>query len=140
MSTFWNSSRVSLLRRYRNEGLSARSIGAKLGASRNSVLGKLHRLGVPVLTAIRKAKPTKEERKPAPPLPAPAPATKFKFLPAGSVSEIYMSLSADNCRWPEGDPASDDFTFCASKKHKDQPYCEAHCKIAYNNPVMRARK
>lgn len=43
---FWTEERVSELRRLFSEGLLARDIAAEIGTTKNSVLGKLHRLGL----------------------------------------------------------------------------------------------
>lgn len=45
---FWTDERVRLLEKYWRDGLSATEIAKKLGhgATRNAVIGKVHRLGI----------------------------------------------------------------------------------------------
>jgi GcrA cell cycle regulator len=35
------------------------------------------------------------------------------------------------CRWPNGDPQSDNFSFCGCKTVGSSPYCKVHTEIAY---------
>ena len=37
------------------------------------------------------------------------------------------------CRWPFGDPDTDDFYFCGKKNIPTKPYCDEHCAQAYLN-------
>ena len=41
------------------------------------------------------------------------------------------SLKPNQCRWPIGDPDSDDFHFCGKTVFVGKPYCYDHCKMAY---------
>jgi GcrA cell cycle regulator len=40
-------------------------------------------------------------------------------------------LKRDQCRWPMGDPDSENFHFCGEKVFAGKPYCYEHCKQAY---------
>ncbi|PJE28931.1 GcrA cell cycle regulator [Pseudooceanicola antarcticus] len=88
--------------------------------------------------------------------PAPSPARKA-IIPAGQplppqpsaneispealakVSEIekkskkltLMELTERTCKWPVGDPATDDFWFCGLPAQNGKPYCEAHVGVAF---------
>ena len=111
--------------------------------------------------AAAKPKPTPEpavEAAPAvePVAPRPIPARKA-IIPAGQplppqpsaneispealakVSEIekkakrlsLMELTERTCKWPVGDPATDDFWFCGLPVQQGKPYCEAHVGVAF---------
>ncbi len=41
------------------------------------------------------------------------------------------NLKSNQCRWPIGDPDSEDFHFCAEPVFVGKPYCYEHCKQAY---------
>lgn len=41
------------------------------------------------------------------------------------------SLKPNQCRWPIGDPDSEDFHFCGETVFVGKPYCYEHCKQAY---------
>lgn len=41
------------------------------------------------------------------------------------------NLKPNQCRWPIGDPDSEDFHFCGKTVFVGKPYCYEHCKQAY---------
>jgi len=41
------------------------------------------------------------------------------------------SLKPNQCRWPIGDPDSDNFHFCGETVFTGKPYCYEHCRQAY---------
>ncbi|MES0879965.1 GcrA family cell cycle regulator [Roseibium sp. SCP14] len=80
---------------------------------------------------------------------APAPVIQAKpqvepiaelVVPISQRASI-LTLTERTCKWPIGDPATDDFYFCGRQSDAGVPYCAHHCKIAYQ-PVAdrRARK
>jgi GcrA cell cycle regulator len=42
-----------------------------------------------------------------------------------------MELTERTCKWPIGDPATDDFWFCGLPASPGKPYCEAHVGVAF---------
>jgi GcrA cell cycle regulator len=42
-----------------------------------------------------------------------------------------LTLGARMCKWPIGDPSSDEFTFCGRRNSEDGPYCQDHARLAY---------
>lgn len=49
-----------------------------------------------------------------------------------------MELTEKTCKWPVGDPATDDFWFCGLSSETGKPYCEAHNAVAFQ--PMSARR
>jgi GcrA cell cycle regulator len=49
------------------------------------------------------------------------------------------TLKEGQCKWPIGDPMSDDFHFCGRHQHGDSVYCEFHTAKAYQ-PARRNQK
>ena len=49
-----------------------------------------------------------------------------------------MELTERTCKWPIGDPATDDFWFCGLPSVPGKPYCEAHVGVAFQ--PMSARR
>ncbi len=116
---------------------------------------------------VAEARPAAPERPAAPPLPASnvtqLPLRK-PIVPAGqplppqpsaneispealaSVREVekkakrltLMELTERTCKWPIGDPATDDFWFCGLPSLPGKPYCEAHVGVAFQ--PMSARR
>ena len=41
------------------------------------------------------------------------------------------NLKPNQCRWPIGDPDSDNFHFCGETVFTGKPYCYEHCRQAY---------
>lgn len=89
--------------------------------------------------------------------PAPAVPVRRAIIPAGQplppqpsaneispealarVSEVekvarklsLMELTEKSCKWPVGDPATQDFWFCGLPVQPGKPYCEAHVGVAF---------
>ena len=49
-----------------------------------------------------------------------------------------MELTERTCKWPVGDPATEDFWFCGLPVQSGKPYCEAHVGVAFQ--PMSARR
>jgi GcrA cell cycle regulator len=49
-----------------------------------------------------------------------------------------MELTERTCKWPVGDPATEDFWFCGLVSESGKPYCEAHNAVAFQ--PMSARR
>ena len=42
-----------------------------------------------------------------------------------------LELTERTCKWPIGDPATDEFWFCGLPVQPGKPYCEAHVGVAF---------
>jgi GcrA cell cycle regulator len=49
-----------------------------------------------------------------------------------------MELTERTCKWPIGDPATEDFWFCGLPSAAGKPYCDAHVGVAFQ--PMSARR
>lgn len=73
------------------------------------------------------------------PLPPQPSANEISPEALAKVSEIekkakrlsLMELTERTCKWPVGDPATDDFWFCGLPVQAGKPYCEAHVGVAF---------
>ena len=74
----------------------------------------------------------------------------YEVAPEPRVAEIVplhggialMDLKASSCRWPIGDPSTDNFSFCGARTETGATYCAAHCEVAFparNTPRKTAR-
>ena len=80
-------------------------------------------------------------RKPAPGQPMPPQPSTNEISPEAlaKVSEVekkarritLMELTERTCKWPLGDPATEDFWFCGLPVQPGKPYCEAHVGVAF---------
>src|SRR5690606_6783355 len=137
----WTDERVERLRKLWADGLTASQIASALGGvSRNAVIGKVHRLGLPgrakpaPAAQPRPRKPSRphthsapapsprpmiagntalkaEPVAAAPPEPEPPP---LEVVPIGERATI-LTLNEHTCKWPVGDPGSPDFFFCGAR-------------------------
>ena len=81
------------------------------------------------------AKPAKSESKTAKPVIKTASKKTKKDL---ALHELLIqhalqmaNLKPNQCRWPIGDPDSDNFHFCGETVFSGKPYCYEHCRQAY---------
>jgi GcrA cell cycle regulator len=51
-------------------------------------------------------------------------------IPKGERTNLLM-LSDKTCRWPIGEPGTEDFFFCGMSPRDSTPYCEYHARLAY---------
>lgn len=59
--------------------------------------------------------------------PAPAPV---RYVDEAPGMATVLTLGAHMCKWPIGDPALDNFTFCGRRKSVGS-YCADHAEVAY---------
>ena len=118
----WTSDKIKQLTKLWNKGKSTVEIARELGISKNAVVGKVHRLGLD-----------------ARPSPIRAPQ-KFIPIPQKNVSKAHqkgktslLDLKINSCRWPYGEPGTDNFHFCGKDAQTGKPYCPEHCKVAYTS-------
>jgi GcrA cell cycle regulator len=50
-----------------------------------------------------------------------------------------IQLSEKTCKWPNGDPLSEDFNFCGNDVGDGGPYCGFHSSIAFQPAAERRR-
>lgn len=48
-----------------------------------------------------------------------------------------MELTERTCKWPFGDPATEDFWFCGLPVEAGKAYCKPCAEVAYQKPVAR---
>jgi GcrA cell cycle regulator len=144
-NTRWTEEMNERLNALWAEGLSATQIAAALGSvSRNAVLGKVHRLGLPGRDKIARARKPPVKRRYRfilpPILATPKPLRVEPVVPVVPVVPgcRFDELTATVCRWPIGEVGEADFGFCGEQTNQHAPYCAHHLRIAYL-PVKAAR-
>ena len=50
-----------------------------------------------------------------------------------------LQLTEHTCIWPNGDPLSEDFSFCGHEAGENGPYCGYHSSLAYQPASERRR-
>jgi hypothetical protein len=56
-----------------------------------------------------------------------------KLGPAPETPVTVQTLTANTCRWPEGDPRTPGFHFCGRTPGSSGPYCGLHAWIAHDH-------
>jgi GcrA cell cycle regulator len=150
----WTDAAVKKLMALWSDGLSASECGKRIGVSRNSVIGKVHRLGLsgkyrrPRKRAPRmRARPNVKKRSPPvganfltspPEMPKMRPDLCKSYAPPlpeeprrGNFDLLELKLG--QCRYPEGSAVP--FRFCGAPIADGYPYCLEHAELCYNKPV-----
>jgi GcrA cell cycle regulator len=156
MTAGWTEDRVGALKKLWLEGQSASQIAKQLGGgvTRNAVIGKVHRLGLSgratpsqparAATTFRPARVrTTPPAQPSAPrrIEAAQPRPAAPTPPVQSVQELpgtatVLTLGAHMCKWPIGDPSSNEFSFCG-RRASESVYCVEHARVAYQPQVKR---
>jgi GcrA cell cycle regulator len=93
------------------------------------------------VTPLRK--PIVPAGQPLPPQPSaneisPEALAKQNEVEKHAKQLTLMELTERTCKWPIGDPATDDFYFCGLPVQQGKPYCDAHVGVAFQ--PMSARR
>ncbi len=88
-------------------------------------------------------KPIITAGKPLPPQPSNSEISAEALAKVANVEQEakklnLMELTERTCKWPIGDPATEDFWFCGLGVETGKPYCEAHNGVAFQ--PMSARR
>ena len=107
----WTDERIEVLKTLWAQGVSASEIAETLGegVTRNSVIGKAHRLKLT-------GRPSPISRKNAPKGPT------------------LLVMTDRMCKWPIGDPKKPGFHFCGITVDVATTYCPEHKAVAYQLP------
>ena len=165
----WTDERVELLKKLWADGLSASQIATQLGGgvSRNAVIGKVHRLKLSARGRTSAAQPRQKKAGAASAGKAVArssrpmttsigatalqaqfdvePIARHALRPMENVvipisrKLALIELTERTCKWPNGDPLAEDFSFCGNEAGESGPYCGYHSRVAYQPASERRR-
>jgi len=147
----WTEDRIKLMVELWQSSHSASQIAERLGGvTRNSVIAKIHRLGLSYRGGSKQGNPRpkakrKPRRKPVHvPLGNPIRVSlDAEPLPPACETDIprvaLVDLEPHHCRWPVNDPRDADFGFCGQQKVAGTPYCMHHAKRALNPIELKRR-
>ena len=162
----WTALEIDVLRRLWDAGKSASTIGREIGRTKNSVIGKVHREGLP-------SRPSPLIRKPSTAgtgyvhnlgsrrkghlsirelfmLSDVVPPQKVKTSFARRVSVIApegfkYKTTRNKCQWIEGEPTRYDSCKCEAPAviyptGRNSPYCEEHVRMVWRPAPPRKRR
>jgi GcrA cell cycle regulator len=97
-------------------------------------------------TAREAAPQVRPKPVPGQPLPPQPSGSEISAEALANLAEVakkakrltLMQLTERTCKWPVGDPATDDFWFCGLPTVPGKPYCETHVAVAFQ--PMSARR
>ena len=89
------------------EGLTASACAAKLGCTKNAVIGQ-----------VQRREDLHQRREPA-------------IRQSSSPPAAFLALGPAECCWPHGDFGTPDFHFCGAAAIDGKPYCQSHHERAY---------
>ena len=119
----WTDDKIKQLKKLWSKGKTTVEIAKEMGISKNSVIGKVHRLDLA-------SRPSPIKRKE----PAAVSHHKPASLHKNSNGKCrLMDLKTNTCRWPIGEPEDKDFHFCGKQTSTGKPYCPDHCLEAYTS-------
>ena len=143
----WTQAENETLRELWAQKLSAAEIMQHLpGRTRNSILGRIHRLGLssPKPNKFHPGAP-KPKVKISPtrtyPTRPPIPMPALRDAPAVPRFIGIMDLADATCRYPMGEPTDDTFAYCGNHTQAGSSYCAAHHSLCYRpSPVAQDRR
>ncbi len=136
----WTPAKVARLAELWSEGVSASVIAKELGCTRNAVIGKTTRLKIE--TPVPRGGPKTPHDKISPavirriarrPIHTREPGRRWNNdakIPQNQRKSL-LDLGKRDCRWPVGDPMTEDFFFCGARVWGKQAYCRHHCNRAW---------
>ena len=147
----WTDEMIDKLKHLWKKGITTNDIAKELGLSKNSVVGKVHRLNLDARPSPIKKKEDENtlsdqqnEKILASNFILKQVDREFNDLTIKSDDNqnkntcIKLSeLDSHTCRWPIGDPKDDNFCFCGKKVKAGQTYCDEHAAIAYVKPIKK---
>lgn len=147
----WTSDRIADVERLWRSGKTATEISREVGITRNSVLGKLHRLklkaqsrepGAVVSVPQRGRRPDGFRRNALPKDPTISRSRAACYVSVLDEPKVdpnapsphacaLVELTDENCHFPIGEPGKSGFHFCGGRAPGESPYCGPHSRIAY---------
>jgi GcrA cell cycle regulator len=123
--------------------ISTAKIGIEVNMSKNAVVGKARRIGLPgrpspITHHPDGPRPPRRKTMPPPVVTLPV-LTSVGACPDAPPPQPPLVVAAVTvrtgrerpCCWPFGEPGSKGFRYCGAPAEIGRPYCEDHCRLAY---------
>ncbi len=149
--TTWTAENVETLKALWEQGVSHGQIAHRLGYSRSAVIGKVHRLDLPLRSTTSRHKAGRPRKRPSqvrksgpvlcrpPAIPSfPLPSERPRPGAPDPLMLGVLDLTASSCRYPIGDPRHADFGFCGHERIAGLPYCDHHVRVCFPSVESRA--
>jgi len=127
------------------------AIANHVGRTKNAVIGRAHRLGLPNLKQIQDRPAIPKPARPGVPVQRRnpfqahkyreplenAPTGNFRATEPASAPATLLQLNKNTCRYPLGEELKPAVLFCGSRPLPGFPYCAKCCRLAYQPPRPR---
>lgn len=123
----WTEERVEQLKELFAKRATKAQMATHFGVSLNSVVGKIHRLGL-----FRRSTTSSK---------AKTPATVVDQ--AATPGKTFEELQRHHCRYPFGEVGTESFFYCGKTRSGNLPYCPEHAALCFNgmyNPPSTSRR
>ena len=121
----WTAAATKRVERLWASGLSGSLIAEIMGTTRNAVIGKAHRMGLPARKITQPVLKKKIARQ-----------TKFT-LAFKTTATAVAALRDDLCKYPHGEPGKPNFRFCLKPVTSAGIYCPEHKELCFQPPLPR---
>lgn len=147
----WTDEQTEQLKKLYESGIACSAIANEMacGFTRNAIIGKIHRLGLPLRGQVKgKSHPKKKEPKrtrAARVVWANGNSDKLRLIDYPMIEQgpvrcaeieprnlLLTELDLDDCRYPYGEGA--DIRFCGHQKIDDGSYCFDHSLLVRSKP------
>jgi GcrA cell cycle regulator len=149
----WADEEIKQLTELVAEKASLDKIARVMNRTKNSIIGKIHRLqkkeSLEKEKRVRNVKEKKVAEKPRKPLSDALQKiiydlqhkhkrVRLNVVESPTAVTIH-ELKRHMCKFPLGDPKLSDFRYCGKIQAENKPYCLEHCGVAYTQPSSRRR-
>ncbi len=91
---------------------------------------------IPTSKEIPRKRPIITAGQPLPPQPSASEISEEALANVAKIEKkakklTLMQLTERTCKWPIGDPATEEFWFCGHAVQAGKPYCETHVSVAF---------
>jgi GcrA cell cycle regulator len=135
----WNETETNQLATLFHRGLSFSLIGKEIGKSKNSVISRSKRIGLPhrgKVIACERTPPDPVKRSPRPRTRETAQATPVASVDSRDYSCTIYELRDRSCRYPLWSDEGDGERFYCGKPtarlSEGRPYCAAHARMTFH--------
>lgn len=115
----WTAAATKRVERLWASGLSGSQIAKLMGTTKNAIIGKASRMGLPPRKISQPVLKKKIARRPKP---------KPVFQ---GTSDAVMALKDDLCKYPHGEPGKPNFRFCLKPVASESVYCAEHFALCF---------
>ena len=133
-SAIWPDKHKDILKEMHAAGATALEIAIKLGRTRNSVIGFIHRAG------LARPKPVKQPAQPKQPKPKAKPKPLF-IKPIIEIdipkqTTLFVFTSKRQCKYIEGEANGIDTRVCGNRTIEGTSWCFEHHALVYTKPPV----